>query len=179
MSRIGKKPINIPKGVEVKYSNGIVDVKGPKGQLKQDIRQEININIQDGMVNIETKDELNETRALQGLYRSLVFNMVKGVTEGFSKTLKITGTGYKAASQGKKLVLNLGYSHPIDFKIPDGIECKVEGNSDTVIINGIDKQEVGQLAANIRSLRPPEPYKGKGVRYSDEIIRRKAGKVSK
>jgi len=174
MSRIGKKSIQIPEGVEVKIEGDLIMVKGPKGELKNQIRPEIKAEVKDGQVEFKPQIFRKGTSALWGTYRSLIFNMIEGVTKGFEKALEIEGVGYRAVLEGKDLVLNLGYSHPIKIKAPQGIEFKVEKNNITV--SGIDKQLVGQVAAEIRSGRKPEPYKGKGIRYRGEIIRRKAGK---
>ena len=177
MSRIGKQPIVIPSGVDIKIADGLVTVKGPKGQLTQALNRQVNIAQNDNQVTVtvkNTEDKLQ--RSLWGLYQRLITNMVVGVTQGFSKKLEVNGVGYKAAVQGKNLHLQLGYSHPVEFNIPEGIEITVEKNLITVA--GMDKQLVGQTAADIRSLRKPEPYKGKGIKYSEEIIRRKAGKAA-
>ena len=178
MSRVGNKPVELPKGVEVKISGNIVNVKGPKGQLEQEVRPEVTVNNEEGKLTFVPCSQASEMRALQGLYRSLLNNMVVGVSEGFKKVLIITGTGYKAAMQGKKLTLNLGFSHQVDFDLPKEITAIVEGTN-KIILESYDKQMLGQLCANIRKLRPPEPYKGKGIAFEGEIIRRKAGKVSK
>ena len=178
MSRIGKKPVVIPAGVTVDVKDNMIKVKGPKGELSQALHPKVSIEKTDTELNVKVKREDNkQERALWGLFRSLIANMVVGVTEGFTKVLEINGVGYKAAVAGKKLTLNLGYSHPIEMEAPAGIEVKVEKN--VLTITGIDKQAVGQFAAVIREQRPPEPYKGKGIKYSDEVIRRKAGKVVK
>lgn len=174
MSRIGKQPITIPEGVEIKIDSDLVIVKGPKGELKNQIRPEIKVEIKNKKINLKPVTFHKGTQALWGTYRSLISNMVNGVTKGFEKILKIEGVGYKANLEEKDLILNLGYSHPIKIEVPKGIEFKVEKN--TITILGIDKQLVGQIAAEIRSKRKPEPYKGKGIRYQDEIVRRKAGK---
>jgi len=174
MSRIGKKPIKIPEGVEVKIEGDLIVVKGPKGELKNQIRPEIKIEAKDRQIEFKPKIFNKGMPALWGTYRSLIFNMMEGVTKGFEKIMEIEGVGYRAILEGKDLVLNLGYSHPLKIKAPQGIEFKVEKN--IITISGIDKQSVGQVAAEIRSARKPEPYKGKGIRYLGEIIRRKAGK---
>jgi len=177
MSRIGKQPITIPAGVDVKIDGSKVTVKGPKGELNQDIHRLVKVEKQDNQLLILVKDpEDKKNKSLWGLFRRLIANMVIGVTEGFSRRLEINGVGYKAAVQGKNLVLNLGYSHPIEFAIPQGLEIKTEKN--IIIISGSDKQLVGQTAAEIRALRKPEPYKGKGIKYAEEIIRRKTGKAA-
>ena len=177
MSRIGKMPIELPKGVEVKIgSDNFVTVKGPKGTLEQTFDSQIKIELNDNVITLTRPNDIKEVRALHGLTRSLLNNMVIGVTEGFSKELDINGVGYRAAKQGKTLVLNLGYSHQVEVDEIDGITIDVP-NPNKLIINGIDKQKVGQFAANIREKRPPEPYKGKGIKYADEVIKRKEGKT--
>lgn len=179
MSRIGLKPINIPSGVEIKINDGnIVEVKGPKGQLTQPIAQDMAIKVEDGVLTVERPTENKRHRSLHGLSRTLISNMIIGVVEGYSKTLEIKGTGYRAAKQGNKLVLTLGYSHPLELEDPKGIEVEVPAQ-DKIIISGIDKQQVGNYAAIIRDYRKPEPYKGKGIKYSGEIVRRKVGKAGK
>jgi large subunit ribosomal protein L6 len=178
MSRIGKKPIKIPADVTADIKENVLKIKGPKGELVLDIHPKVSVKQTDSEIVVEVAhpNEKSE-RALWGLFRSLISNMVEGVVDGFSKVLEINGVGYKAAVTGKKLVLNLGYSHAIEMELPDGIEAKVEKN--VLTINGINKQAVGQFAAVVRSQRKPEPYKGKGIKYQDEVIRRKAGKVVK
>jgi large subunit ribosomal protein L6 len=179
MSRIGNAPVPVPSGVEVKLSGSSITVKGPKGELSQSIPGSITISQEDGQILVRRPDDERENRALHGLTRSLVNNMVVGVTEGFRKELDIVGVGYRAAAQGKdKLDLSLGFSHPVVVEAPAGIEFVVPQPT-RIEVHGIDKQLVGQVAANIRSLRKPEPYKGKGVRYVDERVRRKAGKAGK
>ena len=178
MSRIGKKPVPIPAGVTVDLKDETLKVKGPKGELALTIHPKVTVSKNDSeiIVSVKHPDEKSE-RALWGLFRALINNMVVGVTTGFTKILEINGVGYKAASSGKKLVLNLGFSHPIEMEVPPGLEAKVEKN--VITITGSDRQAVGQFAAVVRSQRKPEPYKGKGIKYQDEIIRRKAGKVVK
>lgn len=178
MSRIGLKPINIPAGVEISFNEGLVTVKGAKGTLTQAIGSEFIININDGEAVVVRPSDSKEDRSLHGLYRSLVENMVIGVTEGYSKTLRIEGTGYRAAKQGNKLNMNLGFSHPVVLEDPEGITTEVPDER-TIIIKGIDKQQVGNYAANIRAWRKPEPYKGKGIKYDGEYVRRKVGKTGK
>lgn len=178
MSRIGKAPIELPRGVEVKVDGEIVTVKGPKGELQERISPDIKIEQSDGVLRVVRPTDQPRHRALHGLTRALIFNMVKGVSDGFQKTLEIHGVGYRAQLQGKELVLALGYSHPVNVSPPDGIEFEVDGTS-KVIVKGISKQAVGQAAADVRKLRPPEPYKGKGIRYEGEYVRRKAGKAGK
>ncbi|WMM25584.1 50S ribosomal protein L6 [Tissierella sp. MB52-C2] len=179
MSRIGLKPINIPSGVEIKINdNNIVEVKGPKGQLSEKISSDMEIKIEDGVLTVARPTDNKKHRSLHGLSRTLISNMIVGVTEGYSKSLEIEGTGYRAAKQGKKLVLTLGYSHPVELEDPQGIEVEVPATN-KIIVKGINKQQVGNYAANIRAFRKPEPYKGKGIRYSNEIVRRKVGKTGK
>lgn len=179
MSRIGLKPINLPGGVEIKISDdNLVEVKGPKGQLSQQISPDMEIKIEDGVLTVARPTENKKHKSLHGLSRTLISNMINGVTEGYSKTLDIVGTGYRAAKQGNKLVLTLGYSHPVEMEDPTGIEVEVPAQN-KIIVKGINKQQVGNYAAKIRDWRKPEPYKGKGVKYSDEIVRRKVGKTGK
>ncbi|NLV88970.1 MAG: 50S ribosomal protein L6 [Tissierellia bacterium] len=179
MSRIGLKPITIPSGVDIKINdNNLVEVKGPKGQLTQQLSPEMEIKIEDGVLTVARPSENKKHRSLHGLTRTLIENMIIGVTEGYSKTLEIEGTGYRAAKQGNKLVLTLGFSHPVELEDPEGIEVEVP-QPNRIIVKGIDKQKVGNYAANIRSFREPEPYKGKGIRYQGEIVRRKVGKTGK
>ena len=179
MSRIGIKPVNIPANVEVNVddSNYAV-VKGPKGQLEQQLPKIMNIKIQGAEVVVSRESDAKELRSLHGLTRTLINNMVVGVTEGYQKTLEIVGVGYRAQKQGNKLILNLGFSHPVEMEDPKGIETAVEGTN-KIIVKGIDKQQVGNYAAVIRDWRRPEPYKGKGIKYSNEVVRRKAGKTGK
>lgn len=178
MSRVGFKPIELPAGVELKVDGNTVTVKGPKGQLEQEIPEGIRLVQDQNTITVERPNEEKYYKSLHGLTRSLVANMVEGVTKGFSKTLEINGVGYRAVKQGNKLVLSLGYSHPVEFEERPGIELEVP-SPNRVIVKGIDKQRVGQMAAEIRSARKPEPYKGKGIKYENEIIRRKAGKAGK
>lgn len=179
MSRIGRMHIDIPAGVTVNVAdNNVVTVKGPKGTLTQALSPIINIAVEGNIINVTRPNDERESKALHGLTRTLLNNMVVGVTNEFKKELKINGVGYKAAKQGKQLVLNLGYSHQIIFDEPTDITFDVP-QTDTVVVRGINKQQVGQLAAEIRAKRPPEPYLGKGVKYTDEVIRRKAGKAGK
>lgn len=179
MSRIGIKPVNIPANVEVNIddSNYAV-VKGPKGQLEQQLPKIMNIEIEGKEVKVSRESDAKELRSLHGLTRTLINNMVVGVTEGYQKTLEIVGVGYRAQKQGNKLILNLGFSHPVEMEDPKGIETAVEGTN-KIIVKGIDKQQVGNYAAVIRDWRRPEPYKGKGIKYSNEVVRRKAGKTGK
>ncbi len=178
MSRIGRLPVEIPAGVEVTLAeNNHITVKGPKGTLERTLVPEMKVEVEGNQVVVTRPSDLKKMKSLHGLTRTLVFNMVEGVTKGYEKTLEINGVGYKANKQGNTLVLNLGYSHPIEMEDPEGVESKVDGNK--VIVSGISKEKVGQYAAEIRFKRPPEPYKGKGVKYIDEIIRRKEGKTGK
>lgn len=178
MSRVGKQPITIPEGVTVKIKNGEVSVAGPKGELKQIVRSEIKVEEKDGQILVSRKKETKIARSLHGLTRTLIANMIKGVNEGWQKTLKLVGTGYRAKLEGEDLVMTVGFSHPVKVTPDQGIKFEVAGN-DTIIIQGADKGLVGQVAAKIRAIRPPEPYKGKGIRYQDEVVRRKAGKAAK
>ncbi|AMK24862.1 MULTISPECIES: 50S ribosomal protein L6 [unclassified Sphingobium] len=175
MSRTGKKPIAVPSGVTASIEGGQLSVKGPKGTLALQLRDEISYTIEDGSILVKPANDTKAARAFWGMQRTLIQNLVTGVTEGFSKKLLITGVGYRANSQGKTLKLQLGYSHDVDFEIPEGIEIKTPDNT-TVEISGIDKQKVGQVAAEIRRWRKPEPYKGKGIKYAGEFIFRKEGK---
>ena len=176
MSRIGKKPVPIPSGVEVKLDGDTVVVKGPKGQLETAILGDlVEVTIEDNKVKVEPRNQTKQARSAWGLTRSLINNMVIGVTEGFQKKLEIVGVGYRAQLQGRNLKLNLGFSHDVIYEVPEGIEVQVPQPTE-IIVSGIDKQKVGQVAAEIRAWRPPEPYKGKGVRYAGEYIFRKEGK---
>ena len=178
MSRIGKKEITLPKGVEVKRDGSDVTVKGPKGTLRTALVPGIEVKVENNVVQFTRADEEGKTKAFHGLVRALVANNVRGVTEGFKKELDIIGVGYRAEVKGKEVVFQLGYSHPVKFAIPQGIDIAVDGKSGHITITGIDKQKVGQTAAEIRALREPDPYKGKGIKYTDEVIRRKAGKAA-
>jgi large subunit ribosomal protein L6 len=175
MSRIGKRPIQIPEGVTLDVGEGVVTVKGPKGELSQDVSPAMRVHHDNGTVTVERPTERGEHRALHGLTRSLIANMVEGVTNGFEKRLEIQGVGYRARLQGSSLELTVGYSHPVSVQPPDGIEFEVPQPTQ-VVVRGIDKQLVGEVAARIRKQRPPEPYKGKGIRYAGEYVRRKVGK---
>ena len=178
MSRVGKKPISIPEGVEVKLEPPFITVKGLKGELKQEIHPRVKLCQEDRkiIVSVENPEDKRQW-ALWGLFRSLIFNMVEGVTKGFEKKLEINGIGYKSSLSGNKLILNVGFSHPVEFELPKVIKASVEKN--IITISGIDKQLVGSMVSQIRSIRKPEPYKGKGIRYVDEVIRRKVGKALK
>ncbi len=177
MSRVGVVPVTIPQGTKVDINNNTVSVEGPKGKMQQKILPEVAISIEDNQVTISRKNESKRAKSLHGLYRNIISNMVVGVSQGFSKTLMINGVGYRAEVQNDVLILNLGYSNPIEYLIPEGLTVVCEGNN-KIIVSGIDKQKVGQSSAEIRSIRPPEPYKGKGVRYEDEYVRRKIGKAA-
>ena len=178
MSRIGRMPIAIPAGVTVTIAeDNKVTVKGPKGTLERVLPAEMTIKEEDGHIVVTRPNDLKKMKSLHGLTRTLVANMIHGVTEGYEKVLEVNGVGYRAAKQGKKLVLNLGYSHPVEMEDPAGLESSVDGNK--IIVKGIDKEKVGQYAAEIRDKRRPEPYKGKGIKYADEVIRRKVGKTGK
>ncbi len=179
MSRIGKLPIAVPAGVEIKLEAGnLFTVKGPKGTLSRKLADDMNIAVEDGQITVTRPSDIKKHRALHGLTRTLIFNMVEGVTKGYEKVLEINGVGYRAAKSGKKLVLTLGYSHPVEVEDPEGIETVLEGQN-KITVKGIDKEKVGQFAAEIRAKRPPEPYKGKGIKYANEHIRRKVGKTGK
>lgn len=175
MSRIGNKPIQVPDGVEVEVGSGEVRVKGPKGELSQAIHPDMEVSIDEGILSVKRPTDRGPHRALHGLTRSLIANMVTGVTDGYQKHLEIQGVGYRAQAKGKGLELSLGYSHPVTVEAVEGIEFEVPQPTE-IVVRGIDKQKVGQVAANIRESRPPEPYKGKGIRYRDERVARKVGK---
>ncbi|MGO1545005.1 MAG: 50S ribosomal protein L6 [Gulosibacter sp.] len=178
MSRIGRLPIQIPSGVEVKINGADVAVKGPKGELALTIAEPIEASIEDGQVLVTRPNDERESRSLHGLTRTLIFNNIVGVTEGYKKSLEVVGTGYRVQAKGNSLEFALGFSHPVSFNPPEGITLAVEGQN-KITISGISKQQVGETAANIRKIRPPEPYKGKGIRYEGEHVRRKAGKAGK
>lgn len=178
MSRIGRKPVPVPPGVEVSIDGTRMRVKGPKGELSRDLHPEMSIKFADGVITVERPSDEQEHRALHGLTRTLVANMVDGVTKGFEKSLEINGVGYRASKQGTKLVLQVGYSHPVEIESPKGIEIDVPAPT-KITVKGSDKEAVGALAAKIRGVREPEPYLGKGIKYVDERIRRKAGKAGK
>ena len=179
MSRIGRAPIAIPAGVEVKVNDeNVVTVKGPKGELTKQFKPAMKITVEDNVIHVTRPDDLKENRSLHGLTRTLINNMVVGVTQGFQKELEVNGVGYRAAKEGKKLVMNLGFSHQVFMEENEDIKIDVP-NPNKIVITGIDKQKVGQYAAEVRGKRPPEPYKGKGIKYADEVIRRKEGKTGK
>ncbi|WP_045220886.1 50S ribosomal protein L6 [Desulfonatronum thioautotrophicum] len=177
MSRIGKNPVPVPKGVEVRVHKDMIEVKGPKGELSTPIHAKISYEIKDDAVHLQRVDDTRIGREQFGLRRTLLANSVHGVTEGFQKVLEVIGVGYKVAVDGSKITLNVGFSHPVEYLLPQGMSAKVEGNKLT--IQGISKEQVGEVAAQIRRFRPPEPFKGKGIKYADETIRRKAGKTGK
>jgi large subunit ribosomal protein L6 len=177
MSRIGKLPVAIPKGVDVEVAGQSVKVKGPRGELGLDVHPAMKVALEDGEIRVERPSDQKQHRALHGLTRALLANMVEGVTAGFSKTLEIVGVGYRAEVKGKKLVLNLGFSHPIEYQPEGGVDVQCPSQT-VVVVSGADKQKVGQAAAEIRAFRAPEPYKGKGIRYQGEHVRRKAGKTA-
>ncbi len=176
MSRIGQMPVVIPEGVTVEVDNGVVRVKGPKGELAQTLRPEVSVAVEDGALTVARESDAKAHRALHGLTRALVANMVRGVSKGFQKSLELQGVGYRADKRGNKLVLNVGYSHPVEYPEPDGVSISTPSPT-VIVVEGADKQKVGQAAAEIRQVRPPEPYKGKGIRYQGEHVRRKAGKT--
>jgi len=178
MSRIGKKPVELPAGVEVKLNKNSISVKGPKGQLARELHPKMIVRHEEGKVIVERPSDQKLYRSLHGLTRTLVNNMVTGVTQGFERVLLITGVGYKADAQGDKLVLNMGYSHPVNYQLPKGVSASVEKLT-TIKLNSIDKELLGQVAAEVRKIRGPEPYKGKGIRYAEETILRKEGKKGK
>jgi len=179
MSRVGKNPIQIPTGVDVKLQGNIVSVKGPKGQLSWNIPSGISISMQDKRIKVERQSETKQDKSLHGTVRNIIANMVSGTSAGYQRVLDISGVGYRAQVQGKKIVFTLGYSHLVEFQLPEGISAEVDKKQTQVTIQGIDKQVIGQVAANIRGLRPPDIYKGKGVRYANEFIKLKVGKAGK
>jgi large subunit ribosomal protein L6 len=176
MSRVGKKPIIVPKEVEVRLDGEILSVKGPKGELRRLIHPKVGLDINGSQITLSISDNTKESRSISGLFRSLIANMVLGVTEGFKKSLELIGVGYKVEHSGNQLVFNLGYSNPIKYDIPKGIDVQLDQKS-KIVLSGVDKELLGTVAAKIRSFRPPEPYKGKGVKYLGELVRRKAGKA--
>jgi large subunit ribosomal protein L6 len=177
MSRVGKQPVPIPNGVKISLEDGVFVAEGPKGRVEEVLLAGLIVQEDDGVLTVSRSDETTDLRAKHGLMRALLANAVHGVAEGFSKVLEIHGVGYRAKLQGKEIRLSLGYSHPVVFPVPDGIEAQVDEKAGKITISGANRQQVGQVAANIRSLRKPEPYKGKGIRYSGEIVRRKVGKA--
>ncbi len=179
MSRIGKDPITVPKGVDIKVQDSNITVKGPKGELKWDCPSNMKIDVKDGIVTVDRPDETNESRAIHGTTRSIIANMITGTSEGYKRELEINGVGYRAQVQGNKIALTLGFSHAVEFELPEGITAEVDKKQVNLVLHGIDKQLIGQVAANIRSLRPPNAYKGKGIKYAEEILRIKVGKAGK
>lgn len=179
MSRIGKKPIDIPQGIQVDMEQSVIKIKSSKGELSYTIPSNIDVKIEDNKINVLRKGEEKKDKALHGLSRTLIANMITGLSEGYQKVLEITGVGYKAQLKGNSLMFSLGYSHPVEFPLPAGISASLDDKQITVTLKGIDKQLIGQTAANIRSIRPPDAYKGKGVRYSGQKIKLKAGKTGK
>ena len=178
MSRIGNKPITVPDGVEVKVDGQNITVKGPKGTLEREIHKNIKVTLENNVIKVERPNDEKENRSLHGLTRTLINNMIHGVKEEFTRKLEVNGVGYRAQKQGKKLVLTLGYSHPVEVEEPEGITFEVP-SANEIIVKGIDKEKVGQTAAVIRTKRPPEVYRGKGIKYAEEVIRRKEGKAGK
>ncbi|WP_188207995.1 50S ribosomal protein L6 [Alkalibacillus aidingensis] len=178
MSRVGLKPIEIPNDVEIKVDGTTVTVKGPKGELSRTIHDEMKVNIEDNQLTVERPSESKEHRSLHGTTRSNIANMVEGVSKGYEKSLEVVGVGYRAQMQGKKLVVNAGYSHPVEVEPTEGVDIECPSNT-KIVVKGIDKEKVGAVAANIRAIRTPEPYKGKGIRYENEHVRRKEGKTAK
>ncbi len=179
MSRIGKKPIEIPKGVEVRIDGNVLYVKGPKGSLSMNLSPRVSVSISEGVLTVSRQSDERTDRAIHGTTRNIIANMVKGVTTGFEKVLELSGVGYRAQVQGNKLVMSLGYSHPVEYMLPANISATVDSKQTIITLRGIDKQLLGQVAAEIRSLRPPDAYKGKGIRYAGEEIKLKPGKAGK
>ncbi len=179
MSRIGKKPIEIPSGVNVGLKGSMISVKGPKGELSWSIPEGTKASVADGRIVVERADDSKKVKALHGMTRNLIANMVAGVTAGYQRVLEIVGVGYRAQVQGNKLTISLGYSHPVEFNLPDGITAAVDQKQTVITLSGIDKQKIGQVAADIRALRSPDAYKGKGIRYSGERMKLKVGKTGK
>jgi large subunit ribosomal protein L6 len=179
MSRIGKKPVDIPAGVDVKLQDNSITIKGPKGQLAWNLPPETPVSVKENRIVVERADDTKKVRALHGLTRSLISNMVEGVTKGYQRVLDIVGVGYRAQVQGSKIVLSLGYSHPVEFQLPEGISATVDQKQTQITLAGIDKQKIGQIAANLNALRKPDAYKGKGIRYSGQRLKLKVGKTGK
>jgi len=179
MSRVGKNPIQIPKGVDIKLQGNSISVKGPKGELRCNIPSGISVSMQDKIIKVERKSDEKREKALHGTVRNILANMVTGTSTGYQRVLDISGVGYRAQVQGKKIVFTLGYSHPVEFQLPEGISAEVDKKQTQITLQGIDKQTMGQVAANIRGLRAPDSYKGKGVRYGNEFIKLKVGKAGK
>lgn len=177
MSKIGKQPVKLPAGVSIETTPGEIKIKGPKGELSRKIPPSVGVGVKDGAILVSSKEGTKQAKSTFGTIRSIIANMVVGVTEGWSKQLELVGTGFRAEVQGRALILTIGFSHPVTIEVPEGITFKVEKS--IITIDGADKELVGQIAANIRAVRPPEPYKGKGIKYLDEVVRRKAGKAAK
>lgn len=177
MSRIGKQPIAVPAKVQVKIDGAKISIKGPKGELSRELPSEVSVSQEGDTLTVSRQDDSRVCRQMHGLSRSLVSNMVEGVSKGFERKLQLQGVGYRAQVKGKDLVLNVGYSHPVEIPPPDGVQFAIEEKGVVIVISGYDKEVVGNISAQIRAVRPPEPYKGKGIRYSDEVVRRKAGKA--
>jgi len=179
MSRIGKKPVVIPEKVTVDIKGGIIDIKGPKGELSWNYPERVKVSVNDGIISVERSGDTKPDRAIHGLVRSIIFNMVAGVSDGYRKVLDIVGVGYRAQVSGNKIVLSLGYSHPVEFLLPDGINASVDQKQTQITLAGIDKQQIGQVAASLKSLRLPDAYKGKGIRFAGERLKLKVGKAGK
>lgn len=179
MSRIGQKPITLPKGVDAKINGNEITVKGPKGELRWQFSPDLTVYMQDGGIIVKRASDAKQLRALHSTTRSIIANMVKGVSDGYERVLGITGTGYRAGVEGRRLILSLGYSHPVEYLLPEGITAEVDSRQTQITLKGIDKQLIGQVAADLRALKPPDVYKGKGIRYADEKIKLKAGKAGK
>ena len=179
MSRVGKDPIDVPEGVDVKLQGNLVTVKGPKGELKWNFREEMKVSLKDKVVTVERNSESNLDRSLHGTTRSIIANMITGTSSGFKRDLEISGVGYRAQVQGQKIIFTLGYSHPVEFNLPDGITAEVDKKQTNLTLHGIDKHLIGQVAANIRMLRKPNAYKGKGIKYAEERLKLKVGKSGK
>ena len=177
MSRVGREPVTIPDGVKISVDDGLITAEGPKGKVSERLLEGIPVDISEGLITVTRNDDSGDLRSKHGLMRALIANAVEGVSNGFSKQLEIQGVGYRAQLKGKEIHLSLGYSHPIVFAVPEGIEVDVDEKANRITVKGANRQQVGQVAAEIRSLRKPEPYKGKGIRYSDEQVRRKVGKA--
>ena len=176
MSRVGKQPITVPSGAKVEFKDGMMFAEGPKGKVSLKVLPDLDVKLDDGVISVDRKGDSPAERSMHGLMRALLANAVEGVTSGFSKKLEVIGVGYKAEVQGKSIQFALGFSHPVIYNVPEGISIEVD-KQNRITVSGADRQQVGQVAAEIRGLKPPEPYKGKGIRYSDEIVRRKAGKA--
>lgn len=177
MSRVGKQPVSVPDGVKVGIEDGVFFAEGPKGRVEEPLLKGLSVELEDGVVSVSRSEETNDLRAKHGLMRALLANAVHGVAQGFSKALEIQGVGYRAQLKGREIHMSLGFSHPVIFEVPDGVEVQVDEKAGRITVSGANRQQVGQVAADIRDLKKPEPYKGKGIRYSDEVVRRKVGKA--